>query len=304
MARTLTCTDERWNCDYLKECEKPCQHHVGQTASDAQPPLADAIAAVHSADFVGVLELLPEALCIVEYRKTGMLGPDCTCAAGDAEGEGSDGGAVAVGRSGVAEGAVEGRKRVAHVMNSRRQRAARKVSVTEAPAAVLRQLDEVLSVDMLVYRAAVMRVLCDLKALEHATGQRVLCHSRLAKLRNKTHYVPGLWDGGGAASALSEWADARRVYETEASSNSGGSSSGGGDGGAGGGSGSSGSSDSGSSARGGTSGVGAAARMTSPLVDKLSTSTASAASVAAASLSRVTTAPLSILSRWFGAKSK
>ena len=21
MARTLTCTDERWNCDYLKECE-------------------------------------------------------------------------------------------------------------------------------------------------------------------------------------------------------------------------------------------------------------------------------------------
>ena len=187
-------------------------------------------------------------------------------------------------------------------MNSRRQRAARKVSVTEAPAAVLRQLDEVLSVDMLVYRAAVMRVLCDLKALEHATGQRVLCHSRLAKLRNKTHYVPGLWDGGGAASALSEWADARRVYETEASSNSGGSS----------GvawrcrrrSGSSGSSDSGSSARGGTSGVGAAARMTSPLVDKLSTSTASAASVAAASLSRVTTAPLSILSRWFGAKSK
>ena len=59
MARTLTCTDDRWNCDYLKECTVPCQHHVGQTAADATPPLAESLAAVHTADFVGLLELLP-----------------------------------------------------------------------------------------------------------------------------------------------------------------------------------------------------------------------------------------------------
>lgn len=210
MARTLTCTDERWNCDYLKECEKPCQHHVGQTASDARPPLADAVAVVHSADFVGVLELLPEALCVIEYRKRGTLGPDCVCAPGDAAGF--------AGRSGDAATLASIRvlptpnKRVAHVMNSRRQRAARKVSVTEAPPDVLRQLDDVLSVDLRVYRAAVLRVLCDLRALEQVTGKPVLCRSRLDKLHNKTAYIPGLWNGSGVASALAEWAEARRPY--------------------------------------------------------------------------------------------
>lgn len=41
MARTLTCRDERWNCDYLKECDLPCAHHVGRRAADATPPLAE-----------------------------------------------------------------------------------------------------------------------------------------------------------------------------------------------------------------------------------------------------------------------
>ena len=97
-------------------------------------------------------------------------------------------------------------------MNSRRQRAARKVSVRDAPAQVLSQLDEVLSVDLRVYRAAVMRLLCDLRALEAATGRAVLCAPRLAALRNKTSYVTGLWDGAGAAAVLDEWAEARVGY--------------------------------------------------------------------------------------------
>ena len=74
MARTLTCRDERWNCDYITSCDAPCAHHVGQDAADATPPLGAALAAVHTADFVGVLELLPEALCLFEYRATGALG--------------------------------------------------------------------------------------------------------------------------------------------------------------------------------------------------------------------------------------
>ena len=207
MARTLTCTDERWNCDYLKECEAPCAHHVGQRAADATPPLAEALAVVHTADFIGVLELLPESLCLVEYRKTGRLPPHCVCA--------SEGGGGAAAAAAAAGGGKRGGKRVAHVMNSRKQRASRKVSVGEAPPEVLRQLDAVTRIDALVYRAAVLRVLCDVRALELATGSRVLCAPRVAALRNKTAYIPGLWDGTAAASAVEDWADARKAYSSD-----------------------------------------------------------------------------------------
>ena len=142
--------------------------------------IAQALAAVHTADFVGVLELLPEALCLIEYRKLGTLSPQCACAASDVAGGGAATaarggasgvvGAVAGGSSG-AEGAAAAGKRVAHVMNSRRQRASKKVSVRDAAPSTLRALDEVLSVDLRVYRAAVLRVLCDLRALERATGR-------------------------------------------------------------------------------------------------------------------------------------
>lgn len=205
MARTLTCTDERWNCDYVKECEAPCAHHVGARAADATPPLADALAVVHTADFVGVLELLPESLCLVEYRKTGRLPSHCVCAP-DANG--------GVSQSGGGGGGIS--KHVAHVLNSRKQRAARKVSVAEAPTDVLRELDEITRIDARVYRAAVLRVLCDVRALEVATQSRVLCAPRLAALRNKTAHVRGLWDGAGAKSLIDEWADARRTYHQAA----------------------------------------------------------------------------------------
>ena len=81
-----------------------------------------------------------------------------------------------------------------------------------APA-VLRELDEeLLSVDMRVYRAAVLRTLCDLRALERASGTTLLCDARMRKLRNKTGYVAGLWDGAGAAVLADEWASARLGY--------------------------------------------------------------------------------------------
>ena len=196
MSRALTCTDERWNCDYLKECSAPCAHHVGANASDATPPLAAALAAVHAIDFVGVLELLPESLCVAEYRMRGTLSPACVCADADAA-------------SGAATEAAAPVRRHAHVMNSRRQRSAQKVTVAQAPASLLRQLDSITAVDARVYRAAVSRLMCDARALERATGKRVLCARRLEALRNKTAYVPGLWDGSAAGALASEWASAR-----------------------------------------------------------------------------------------------
>ena len=189
MARALTCTDERWNCDYLKECATPCAHHVGSTAADATPPLAAALAAVHTADFVGLLELLPESLCVVEYRKRGQLGPHCAC------GGGVSARVVHRGR-GVAAGKGE---------RARGERGKRKISLGDVGAPTLTELDRVVSVDLRVYRASVLRLLCDLRALERATGQRVICDERLDALRNLTSYVPGLWDGTGAAGLREEW---------------------------------------------------------------------------------------------------
>jgi len=139
--------------------------------ADAKPPLGDALAAVHTADFVGVLELLPEALCVLEYRVRGKLPQHCTC------------------------GGAGGTPRRAHVRNSRRERARRAVTLSELPPPMLRRLDAITEVDRLVYRGAVLRLLCDLQALEAATGLPVLCTDRLAALRASTAHIPGLWEG-------------------------------------------------------------------------------------------------------------
>ena len=87
------------------------------------------------------------------------------------------------------------------------------VSLTSAPETTLRTLDAVTSVDTRVYRAAVLRLMCDLRALEIATRVSVICPHRIVALRNKTAHVAGLWDGSGAASLADEWASARRTYE-------------------------------------------------------------------------------------------
>eukprot|EP00966_Prymnesium_polylepis_P128535 2972860-Prymnesium_polylepis.1 len=82
-------------------------------------------------------------------------------------------------------------------MNSRRQRPGAKVSVAGAPPEIVARLDAITAVDAAVYRAAVLRVLCDIHALEQATGERVLCGPRLELLRNRTGYIPGLWAPAG-----------------------------------------------------------------------------------------------------------
>ncbi len=177
MARTLTCRDERWNCDYVSSCEVPCAHHVGASAADATPPLADALAAVHTADFIGVTEALPESLCLFEYRATRALPAACRCdGAGD----------------------LAAAANVAHVRNARGQRARSQTTIGDAPPSVLRAADAVTAVDARVYRSAVLRLLCDIAALEAATGAAVLCPARLEALRRATAYIPGLWPAANA----------------------------------------------------------------------------------------------------------
>lgn len=179
MARTLTCTDEHWNCDFIQRCDVACAHHVGNDPKDATPPLTEALAAVHTVDVLGVVELLHEVLCVVEFRVKGALSPGCTC---------MPDGSVRVARG----GGINFRGR-AHIVNSRGQRVGRKVSASEIPAHLIRSLDSIISVDISVYRAAVIRVLCDLRALELTTGAQVLCNGRLELLQNQTSYIPELW---------------------------------------------------------------------------------------------------------------
>ena len=87
-------------------------------------------------------------------------------------------------------------------MNARSQRSrAKKVTMADAPPEVLADVDAITAVDAKVYRAAVLRLLCDIRALEEAAGARVLCPARLAKLRAATSYIPRLWGRGANASA-------------------------------------------------------------------------------------------------------
>jgi len=68
-----------------------------------------------------------------------------------------------------------------------------RLSLSDLPNETLRRLDAITSVDARVYRAAAVRLLCDLAALEEASGKRVLCPSRLHGFRQATAYIAGLW---------------------------------------------------------------------------------------------------------------
>mmetsp|Transcript_38395 Transcript_38395/g.67505 ORF Transcript_38395/g.67505 Transcript_38395/m.67505 type:complete len:147 (+) Transcript_38395:228-668(+) len=119
-----------------------------------------------------------KVICVLEYRRLGKMSHGCVCnpARKDAGGE-----------------STPQHARRAHVMNSRRQRAARKVSLAEVPPETISRLDSITKVDAQVYRAAVVRVLCDIQAVERATGNKVLCSPRMEQVRNLSFHIPNLW---------------------------------------------------------------------------------------------------------------
>ena len=74
-----------------------------------------------------------------------------------------------------------------------------RLQLSALPAATLRDLDAITAVDAQVFRSALLRLLCDIGALERATGQQVLCPAKLAKLQAATAHVPGLWPSNATA---------------------------------------------------------------------------------------------------------
>ena len=79
------------------------------------------------------------------------------------------------------------------------QRKAPRLQLSTLPAATLRDLDAITAVDAQVFRSALLRLLCDIGALERATGQQVLCPPKLAKLQAATAHVRGLWPSNATA---------------------------------------------------------------------------------------------------------
>ena len=73
------------------------------------------------------------------------------------------------------------------------RRKAPRIQLSALPAATLRDLDAITAVDAHIFRSAVLRVLCDIAAVERATGQQVLCPAKLHAFRRATAHVPGLW---------------------------------------------------------------------------------------------------------------
>jgi hypothetical protein len=73
------------------------------------------------------------------------------------------------------------------------QEGVKSLRISDIPSETLRKLDAITRIDAVVYRAAVVRLLCDIAALELASGKRVLCAARLEELREATSYIPDLW---------------------------------------------------------------------------------------------------------------
>jgi len=148
------------------------------------------VAAVHSADFIGLLELLDESLCLAEYRLKGALPPRCLCNA-DQGAAGAAWSPLSVSVSSRAasgrepgeggEGGPGGGSKRAHISNPG-QHKQRRLRLSELPASTLRRLDAMTAVDARV-------------------GARVLCAPRIDEFRAATAYVPGLW-GSSAGSTF------------------------------------------------------------------------------------------------------
>ena len=66
-------------------------------------------------------------------------------------------------------------------------------SVAALSSRLLAAIDAITALDQVLYRAAVVRFLRDVRDVESRAGVRILCEARLELLRRTTRYIPGLW---------------------------------------------------------------------------------------------------------------
>mmetsp|Transcript_102614 Transcript_102614/g.289974 ORF Transcript_102614/g.289974 Transcript_102614/m.289974 type:complete len:407 (-) Transcript_102614:38-1258(-) len=131
-----------------------------------EPAVGPPVAKLRRAGFVGITELYHESICLLQWRVNGTLPFDCGCTA-------------------EAVAATGPRNHVTHGVPQH--------SVDDISPNSLVMVDAITAADRIIYMQALRRVLCELRALEDASGVKVFCEAKLAKLRGATRYIEGLW---------------------------------------------------------------------------------------------------------------
>ena len=158
--RQFTCRRRR-GCPPFREGESA--HHLSK--EDVLGSVGSAITNMELLEVAGLTELFAESWCLIEYRMRGRLSSGCAC-----------------------EDAAEEAPRHAFIRHDVATH-----SVAALSSRLLAAIDAITALDQVLYRAAVVRFLRDVRDVESRAGVRILCEARLELLRRTTRYIPGLW---------------------------------------------------------------------------------------------------------------
>lgn len=178
-SRALTCGSTSIAHTYSTTTYHRASDWVG-----CSPPLDTVLHNLETFSWVGIAELFSESLCLFQYRAKGSLPAACVC----------DSNAIKIHGPWLPVPLVTGAK-ARHTTGGSRYENIRNLEF-EA------KVDQMTRVDGQLYRAGVVRLVRELRALEGATGSAVLCASAMNKLKSETDYIPGLWDLDLAAEVV------------------------------------------------------------------------------------------------------
>jgi len=170
-SRALTCT--RLRPSYIRAVNW----------DEAAPPLSVALNNLKSFSWVGITELFDESMCVFEYRVTGTLPLKCVCT-------------------------HKWKSEPSHVSHTSSTHVTGGSSFENMPDLDFEEkVDRITRVDAQLYRAALVRSVREVRALEVHTGQQILCPGKLAIVRESTKYIPGLWDIdlAGESAKIKRW---------------------------------------------------------------------------------------------------
>jgi len=137
--------------------------------SDAAPDLNETLKRLNEISFVGIVEFFSESMCVFAYRLTGVLPEGCSCARNNAE--------EWIG--------AQLKSKAYHRSGGR---------AFEHDPSNFDAVDKLTQVDVLLYRAGLLRLVRDMKQIELETGTKVLCAKKMEKLKRESDYIPGLWN--------------------------------------------------------------------------------------------------------------
>jgi len=170
-SRAITCDSAS-----LARTHSNTNYHRATDWAGCDPPLETALRNLETFSWVGIAELFSESLCLFQYRAKGSLPKACVCDSKvfKANGPWLPVPLVSGAKARHKTGAARYEDIQDHEFNAK--------------------VDRMTLVDGQVYRAGLVRLIRELRALEGVTGSKLLCESTLNKLKIKTDYIPGLWD--------------------------------------------------------------------------------------------------------------